>query len=726
MKKQKMNWWKVLLATGAIAVSAVGFECEVQAAQSGTFPGEGAVTWELDDAGKLTFSGNGSIGIYGGAGGWSKYWQDQSVSRQSVTSVEVDDGSNIILKYCGSMFSGFSNCTSIDTTGFDTSEVTNMSYMFEGCKKITKLDLSGFNTDKVNNMSDMFSYCSELVDLDVSKFDTSEVRDMSGMFEYCYELTNLDVSGFNTSKVTDMESMFRECTKLTKLDVSGFDTSNVTNMRSMFMQCYEVENLDVSNFNTSKVIDMSHMFDRCCSVKKLDVSGFDTRNVVSNSAEFIFGMSAMFQTCSSLTKLDISNFDTTNVEKVSVYGCESLQTLITPKTQTTIEMTRTSEKVWVDKEKNFYTDNHCTFPKSTTLTHIDTKYDINYVYEGELVNCPDTYEVETGLAELGSVENENKSFFGWYLDSEYKTAVTSIEKGMYGDVTLYARQGNKYAITYKNVNDATFEGTVLSEYISGGEYKLPIPSRKTFIFKGWYTDEACTKLIKNITKTTTGDLILYAKWEEAQKEQPKADKDEEEILKNESEDDIKGSSFGKLRARIIKTKKNSIKIKWNKVKGADGYLIYGTKCGKTNQYKLIKTIKNGKTTTFTQKKLKKGTYYRYVVRAYKIVNGKKITVSVSKTVHGTTTGGKYGNAKVVKVNKSKITLKKNKKFKLKAKDINKSKKIRRHRKVTFESSNRKIATVTKKGVIKAKKKGTCYIYAYSQNGVYKKIKVKVY
>ena len=41
------------------------------------------------------------------------------------------------------------------------------------------------------------------------------------------------------------------------------------------------------------------------------------------------------------------------------------------------------------------------------------------------------------------------------------------------------------------------------------------------------------------------------------------------------------------------------------------------------------------------------------------------------------------------------------------------------------STNTKIATVTKNGRIKAKKKGTCYIYVYAQNGVYKKIKVVV-
>ena len=43
----------------------------------------------------------------------------------------------------------------------------------------------------------------------------------------------------------------------------------------------------------------------------------------------------------------------------------------------------------------------------------------------------------------------------------------------------------------------------------------------------------------------------------------------------------------------------------------------------------------------------------------------------------------------------------------------------------YESSNAKIAMVSSKGVIKGIKKGTCYVYAYAQNGMAKKIKVTV-
>lgn len=47
------------------------------------------------------------------------------------------------------------------------------------------------------------------------------------------------------------------------------------------------------------------------------------------------------------------------------------------------------------------------------------------------------------------------------------------------------------------------------------------------------------------------------------------------------------------------------------------------------------------------------------------------------------------------------------------------------KKMKFVSSNKKIATVSKKGTIKAKKKGSCYVTAYAKDGSKKKKKIKV-
>ena len=188
--------------------------------------------------------------------------------------------------------------------------------------------------------------------------------------------------------------------------------------------------------------------------------------------------------------------------------------------------------------------------------------------------------------------------------------------------------------------------------------------------------------------------------------------------------DYKGSNFGLLKAKTTKITKKSVTVKWNKVKNADGYIVYGAKCGAKSKYKVLKVV-SGKTTSYTQKKLKKGTYYKYNIVAFKNINGAKVTTAVSKKIHATTLGGKYGVAKAVKVNKTKATIKKGKTFKIKASEIKKDKKIRRHRAICYESSNTAVATVDAKGKVKGVKKGKCTIYVYAQNGVYKTVNIKV-
>lgn len=197
-------------------------------------------------------------------------------------------------------------------------------------------------------------------------------------------------------------------------------------------------------------------------------------------------------------------------------------------------------------------------------------------------------------------------------------------------------------------------------------------------------------------------------------------------IKNQKSDaDLKGSTFGMLKARTSNLKKNLVTVKWDKVKNADGYILYGNKCGKKNTFKHIKTFTKNSTVKYTQKKLKKGTYYKYLVVAYKNINGVKVTIAASKNVHATTKGGRFGVAKSVKVNKTSKTLAVKKKFKIKASEVKLDKKIKHHRNIKFESDNSRVATVNSKGVVTAKQKGRCYIYVYAQNGVYKRIRITV-
>ena len=195
----------------------------------------------------------------------------------------------------------------------------------------------------------------------------------------------------------------------------------------------------------------------------------------------------------------------------------------------------------------------------------------------------------------------------------------------------------------------------------------------------------------------------------------------------------KTKGFGRLKVRSVNQTKTSITLEWSKLDGVDGYLVYGNRCNtstKTYKYQKLVTITNGR--TWTHRNLKKGTFYKYIVKAYKIVDGKKIVTDTSASIHVITQGSKYGIARSVSVTKIgnkknalKITLKKGKTAQITAKEIKKDKKIKHHRNLCYESSNTAVATVSPEGLIQAVGKGTCTIWVYAQNGVYAALTVTV-
>ena len=184
-------------------------------------------------------------------------------------------------------------------------------------------------------------------------------------------------------------------------------------------------------------------------------------------------------------------------------------------------------------------------------------------------------------------------------------------------------------------------------------------------------------------------------------------------------------------ARAGKSKAN---ISWTKVPGAVGYKIYGCKCGKCGKcgnsrysYKLIKTVKGQKLKT-TVKKLEKSSYKFYVV-AYRVQDGKTIELAKSPKIHVIINNAVKGhsNPTDIKVNKTSVTVKKGKTVKVKGTYVCKKKPlIRNHAEyVRYRSSDSHIAKVDKNGKITGKKKGKCKIYVFTQNGIWKTVKVTV-
>lgn len=108
----------------------------------------------------------------------------------------------------------------------------------ESIKTVTKDPAIAGKISGLMRMSGMFSNCLALTSLDLSGFDTSQVTNMGSMFQDCSSITSLDLSGFDTSQVTRMNGMFNGCSALKTLDLSGFDTSKATTIAAnMFNGC---------------------------------------------------------------------------------------------------------------------------------------------------------------------------------------------------------------------------------------------------------------------------------------------------------------------------------------------------------------------------------------------------------------------------------------------------------------------------------------------------------
>ena len=235
----------------------------------------------------------------------------------------------------------FKKCTKFnaDISGWDTSNVENMSGMFSGSfNALFNQDIGGWDTSNVLDMSSMLSDASNF-DQDISGWDTSNVENMRAMFSGCrkfnqniggwntsnvagsmsYMFSNCyvfdqDLSGWNTSKVTDMKSMFAEARAFNG-DISGWSTSNVENMSSMFSGA-STFNQNIGGWDTSKVTDMDSMF-RIARAFDQDIGGWNTSNVTK--AGTMFYMAAVFNQ-------NINGWDMSNVAgsmSYMFYNCEN-------------------------------------------------------------------------------------------------------------------------------------------------------------------------------------------------------------------------------------------------------------------------------------------------------------------------------------------------------------------------------------------------------------------
>ena len=116
------------------------------------------------------------------------------------------------------------------------------------------------------------------------------------------------------------------------------------------------------------------------------------------------------------------------------------------------------------------------------------------------------------LNNVPTLHNPTKNgytFKGWKYKGNY---ITNIDSNWLTDITLDAVwQANSYSITY-NLNGGTNSSNNPSTYTVEDNITLPSPTKKGYIFEGWYKDSTFKNKINSIQKGNTGDISLCAKF----------------------------------------------------------------------------------------------------------------------------------------------------------------------------------------------------------------------
>jgi len=183
--------------------------------------------------------------IVPGAGLIRHTYKDEGDYRVEIRGVLAQLGRNV------------SHISSLDSvSSWGNLGITSLSYAFNNAKFLTSLPDS--IPTEVTNCTAMFEFST--FNSDISGWDMSNVTNMSGMFGGATSFAG-DISGWDVSNVTDMSSLFSNASSFNS-DLSNWDVSHVITMFNMFSGATSF-NSDLSSWDISHVINMSYMLMTC-------------------------------------------------------------------------------------------------------------------------------------------------------------------------------------------------------------------------------------------------------------------------------------------------------------------------------------------------------------------------------------------------------------------------------------------------------------------------------
>ena len=115
---------------------------------------------------------------------------------------------------------------------------------------------------------------------------------------------------------------------------------------------------------------------------------------------------------------------------------------------------------------------------------------------------------------LPSAKWKGYKFLGWFTKKkggEQISDTSNLEKAK--NQTLYAQwEKETYTISYELNGGTNSQKNPNTYTITTKTFSFKNPTRKGYVFKGWYTDSKFKKSIKKIAKGSSGNKVLYAKW----------------------------------------------------------------------------------------------------------------------------------------------------------------------------------------------------------------------
>lgn len=522
-------------------ITLLRFSTEIKAATisgdvTGTIPcSSGSLTWNYtDETGALKITGSGTVNLpdpeystswddvwgypYGEEGGFFDY----------INKVRTIDttGANIILtsKNGAYMFDNMSKATSINVSGIDTSNATDLTRMFAECSKISSI--TGFDKLKFSNLetaNQMFAG-SGITNAGDYIIDAPKLKYFSKAFYDCYYLKGTQT--FYADKYTELEmisGLFKDCTNITNVNIT-IKNCKLFSTSELVSGC---SSLEQATINIDYTENCHGMFSDCENLREITYGNlFSMENCDITSTT---GVDGIYSNCKSLVRIVCNSSNKIFLPTTAKYSFKPMGTSSAKWVTDTDKMIyggynapSTKNNVYKLAIPSFKFNIHQSDGTITSekLSHSMiygeeyTPVDVMFLFNDDII-MPDGYAWE------GYYHDELLTKKIAYFSSKFSATIPVLTGDIESNEIIYLDGIDvyikwtplKYRIFYELNNGTNASSNITSYTVESNTISLNDPEKEGYTFAGWYSDSKFTKKVTEIPKGSTGDIKLYASWQ---------------------------------------------------------------------------------------------------------------------------------------------------------------------------------------------------------------------